>query len=62
MQTILGADLGQSYNGRFLGNHALAADLAQEGLEVSTLEYFKLGIIVVPVMIVVGSLLIWLKL
>jgi arsenical pump membrane protein len=33
--------------------------LRRNGVEVSTREYFKLGVIFVPVLIVVGSLLIW---
>ncbi len=36
--------------------------LRRKGLEISTREYFKLGVTVVPLMILVGSLLIWLKL
>jgi Na+/H+ antiporter NhaD/arsenite permease-like protein len=36
--------------------------MRRKGIEISTLEYFKLGITVVPIMIVIGSLLIWLKL
>jgi hypothetical protein len=34
--------------------------LRRKGLEISSLEYFKLGILVVPVMIVVSAILIWL--
>jgi Na+/H+ antiporter NhaD/arsenite permease-like protein len=30
-------------------------------LEVSSVEYFKLGILVVPVMVAVGAILIWLR-
>jgi arsenical pump membrane protein len=33
--------------------------LRRNGVEVSTREYFKLGVIFVPVLIVIGSLLIW---
>ncbi|HTP63926.1 MAG TPA: ArsB/NhaD family transporter [Geobacteraceae bacterium] len=36
--------------------------LRRRGLEVSTREYFKLGVTVVPVMILAGSLLIWMNL
>jgi arsenical pump membrane protein len=36
--------------------------LRRKGLEVSTREYFKLGVTVVPLMILAGSLLIWLNL
>lgn len=35
--------------------------LRRKGLEVSSLEYFKLGILVVPVMIAAGAVLIWLR-
>ena len=61
--TILGADLGPNLT--TIGSLATMLwllILRRKGLEVSTLEYFKLGITVVPIMIVVGSLLIWLKL
>jgi len=34
--------------------------LRRKGLEVSSIEYFKLGTLVVPVMVVVGAILIWL--
>jgi arsenical pump membrane protein len=36
--------------------------LRRKGLEISTREYFKLGVTVVPLMILAGSLLIWLNL
>ena len=61
--TILGADLGPNLT--TVGSLATMLWLLimrRKGLEISTLEYFKLGITVVPVMIIVGSLLIWLKL
>ena len=35
--------------------------LRRKGLEVSSVEYFKLGILVVPVMVAVGAVLIWLR-
>jgi arsenical pump membrane protein len=61
--TILGADLGPNLTTvGSLATMLWLLILRRKGLEVSTLEYFKLGITVVPVMIVVGSLLIWLKL
>lgn len=61
--TIIGADLGPNLT--IVGS--LAAMLwilllRRKGLEVSALEYFKLGMILVPIMIVGGSILIWLKL
>ncbi len=61
--TILGADLGPNLT--TVGSLATMLWLVimrRRGLEISTLEYLKLGITVVPVMILVGSLLIWLKL
>jgi arsenical pump membrane protein len=61
--TILGADLGPNLTTvGSLATMLWLVILRRKGLEVSTLEYFKLGIIVVPVMIVLGSLLIWLRL
>jgi Na+/H+ antiporter NhaD/arsenite permease-like protein len=36
--------------------------LRRKGVEISTLEYFKLGITVVPLMILVGSVLLWIRL
>ncbi|MBI1880587.1 MAG: arsenic transporter [Chloroflexi bacterium] len=61
--TIFGADLGPNLT--TVGSLATILwllILRRKGLEVSTLEYFKLGIIVVPIMLVVGSVLIWLRL
>jgi arsenical pump membrane protein len=60
---ILGADLGPNLT--IVGS--LAAMLwilllRRKGLEVSTVEYFKLGMILVPIMIIGGSILIWLRL
>lgn len=60
---ILGADLGPNLTTvGSLATMVWLLILRRKGLEVSTLEYFKLGITVVPFMIVAGSLLIWLKL
>ena len=36
--------------------------LRRKGLDISTLDYIKLGLTVVPVMLLVGALLIWLGL
>jgi arsenical pump membrane protein len=36
--------------------------LRRKGLEVSTLEYLRLGLSVVPIMLLVGATLIWLQL
>ena len=60
---ILGADLGPNLT--IVGSLAAMLWLLllrRKGLDVSTLEYFKLGMILVPVMIVGGSILIWLRL
>jgi arsenical pump membrane protein len=61
--TILGADLGPNLTTvGSLATMLWLLILRRRGLEVSTLEYFKLGVTVVPVMILVGALLIWLRL
>jgi len=60
---ILGADLGPNLT--IVGSLAAMLWLLllrRKGLDVSTLEYFKLGMILVPIMIVGGSILIWLRL
>lgn len=60
---ILGADLGPNLT--IVGSLAAMLWLLllrRKGLEVSTLEYFKLGMILVPIMIIGGSILIWLRL
>ena len=36
--------------------------LRRKGLDISTRDYLKLGLTVVPVMLVVGALLIWRRL
>jgi Na+/H+ antiporter NhaD/arsenite permease-like protein len=36
--------------------------LRRKGLDVSTLDYIKLGLTVVPVMLIAAALLIWLRL
>ena len=36
--------------------------LRRKGLDISTLDYIKLGLTVVPVMLLVGAFLIWLGL
>jgi arsenical pump membrane protein len=60
--TILGADLGPNLT--TVGSLAtmLWLLLRRKGLEVSTLEYLRLGLAVVPIMLVVGATLIWLRL
>ncbi len=61
--TILGADLGPNLTTvGSLATMLWLLILRRKGLEISTLEYFKLGITVVPLMLVVGALLIWLQL
>lgn len=60
---ILGADLGPNLTTvGSLATMLWLLILRRKGLEVSTVEYFKLGITIVPLMILVGSLLIWLHL
>ncbi|MCL4394751.1 MAG: SLC13 family permease [Chloroflexi bacterium] len=59
--TILGADLGPNIT--TVGSLATilwVLILRRKGLQVSTVEYFKLGLLNVPVMLVIGSILIWL--
>ncbi len=61
--TILGADLGPNLT--TVGSLATILwllILRRKGLEISTVQYFKLGIAVVPVMLFVGSILIVLRL
>ena len=36
--------------------------LRRRGMDVSSLDYFKLGIVVTPLMLLVGALAIWLML
>lgn len=60
---IFGADLGPNLT--TVGSLATMLwlfILRRKGLEISTREYFKLGVTVVPAMILAGSILIWLKL
>lgn len=60
--TIFGADLGPNLTTvGSLATMLWLLILRRKGLEISTVEYFKLGITFVPIMIVIGSLLIWLK-
>ena len=59
--TILGADLGPNLTTvGSLATMLWLLILRRKGLDISSLEYFKLGLMVVPLLIVVGSLLIWL--
>lgn len=61
--TILGSDLGPNLTTvGSLATMLWLLILRRKGLEVSTVEYFKLGITIVPLMILVGSFLIWLRL
>lgn len=58
---MLGADLGPNLT--TIGSLATMLwllILRRKGLDVSTLDYIKLGLTVVPVMLIVGALLIWL--
>jgi len=59
--TILGCDLGPNLT--TVGSLATVLWLLllrRRGMDVSSLEYFKLGIMVTPVMLLVGALAIWL--
>jgi arsenical pump membrane protein len=59
---ILGCDLGPNLTTvGSLATMLWLLLLRRKGLEVSSLEYFKLGVLVVPVMIVVGAVLIGLQ-
>lgn len=61
--TILGADLGPNLTTvGSLATMLWLLALRRKGVDISTLEYFKLGITVVPLMLVIGSVLIWLRL
>jgi arsenical pump membrane protein len=61
--TILGADLGPNLTTvGSLATMLWLVILRRKGLDISTLDYLKLGLTVVPVMLVVGALLIWLRL
>jgi arsenical pump membrane protein len=58
---IMGCDLGPNLT--TVGSLATMfwlVILRRKGLDVSSIEYFKLGILVVPIMIAVGAVLIWL--
>ena len=60
---ILGADLGPNLT--TVGSLATIlwiVILRRKGLEISTRDYVKLGLAVVPVMVALGALLIWLRL
>jgi arsenical pump membrane protein len=61
--TILGADLGPNLTTvGSLATMLWLLILRRKGLEISTREYLKLGVTVVPVMLIGGTLLIWLRL
>ena len=61
--TILGADLGPNLTTvGSLATMLWLLILRRKGLDISTLDYIKLGLTVVPVMLLVGALLIWLGL
>jgi arsenical pump membrane protein len=58
---ILGCDLGPNLiTVGSLATMLWLLILRRKGLEVSSVEYFKLGVLVVPVMVAVGAILIWL--
>jgi arsenical pump membrane protein len=59
---ILGCDLGPNLTTvGSLATMLWLLILRRKGLEVSSVEYFKIGILLVPVMVVVGAVLIWLS-
>ncbi len=61
--TIMGADLGPNLT--TVGSLATVLwllILRRKGLEVSPLQYFKLGILVTPLMLLAGALAIWVSL
>jgi arsenical pump membrane protein len=59
--TILGADLGPNLTTvGSLATMLWLLILRRKGLDISSLEYFRLGILFVPAMVVIGSVLIWL--
>lgn len=61
--TIFGADLGPNLTTvGSLATMLWLLILRRKGLEVSTVEYLKLGLTVVPVMLLGGAVLIWLQL
>jgi arsenical pump membrane protein len=60
---IFGADLGPNLTTvGSLATMLWLLALRRKGVDISTIEYFKLGIAVVPLMIIVGSVLLWLRL
>jgi arsenical pump membrane protein len=61
--TILGCDLGPNLT--IVGSLATVLwllILRRRGVEVSGLDYFKVGVIVTPIMLLAGALVIWLLL
>lgn len=61
--TILGADLGPNLTTvGSLATMLWLLLLRRKGLEVSTIEYLRLGLTVVPAMLLIGVVLIWLRL
>lgn len=61
--TIFGADLGPNLT--TIGSLATVlwlVILRRKGLEVSSVQYFKIGVLVTPVMLLLGALSIWLSL
>jgi arsenical pump membrane protein len=59
---ILGCDLGPNLTTvGSLATMLWLLILRRKGLEVSSVQYFKLGILLVPIMLVLGSVFIWLR-
>ena len=61
--SILGADLGPNLTtAGSLATILWLLILRRKGMEVSPLQYFKLGVLVTPVMLLAGAGMIWLSL
>ena len=61
--SILGADLGPNLTtAGSLATVLWLLILRRKGVEVSPLQYFKLGVIVTPIMLLAGALAIWVSL
>ncbi len=60
--SILGCDLGPNLTTvGSLATMLWLLILRRKGLEISSLQYFKLGILLVPLMVAAGGVLIWLR-
>jgi arsenical pump membrane protein len=60
--TILGCDLGPNLTTvGSLATMLWLLILRRKGLEISAVEYFKLGLLLVPAMVTLGAFLVWLR-